>query len=113
MQKTLLCQATSRQCDCNGFPKWRCQIRILHEVPRRQRRNFAITVSFAGSGVKRGVIHEATDGFGFRAVEHEHYVTDIHAMVLHLLGLDPRRLDIAGRKRLEIDHGQPIREILA
>ena len=29
--------------------------------------------------------------------------------VLHLLGLDPRRLDVPGRKRLEIDHGQPIR----
>ena len=33
--------------------------------------------------------------------------------VLHLLGLDPRRLDVPGRKRLEIDYGRPIREILA
>jgi len=34
-------------------------------------------------------------------------------MVLPLLGLDGRRLEIPGRKRLEIDHGQPIRDILA
>ena len=37
-----------------------------------------------------------------------HYVTDIHATVLHLLGLDPRRLDVPGRKRLEIDYGNVI-----
>jgi hypothetical protein len=40
-------------------------------------------------------------------------VTDIHATVLNRLGLDPRRLVVPGRKRLEIDHGSPITEILA
>jgi hypothetical protein len=40
-------------------------------------------------------------------------VTDIHATVLHLLGLDPRRLEVPGQKRLEIDFGNPIREIIA
>jgi hypothetical protein len=40
-------------------------------------------------------------------------VTDIHATVLHLLGLDNRRLEIPGRRRLEIDHGEPIQDILA
>ena len=70
------------------------------------------TVWFAGAGVKRGVVHGATDELGFHAVEHEHYVTDIHATVLHLLGLDPTRLDIPGRKRLDLDHGQPIHQIL-
>jgi hypothetical protein len=71
------------------------------------------TVWFAGAGVKRGIVHGATDELGFHAVEHPHYVTDIHATVLHLLGLDPRRLDVPGRKRLEIDYGKPIREIMA
>jgi len=33
--------------------------------------------------------------------------------VLHLLGLDPRRLEIPGRKRLEIDYGKVITEVLA
>jgi hypothetical protein len=46
-------------------------------------------------------------------VEHPHYVTDVHATILHLLGLDSRRLEVPGRKRLEIDHGRPIREIMA
>ena len=70
------------------------------------------TVWFAGAGVKRGFIHGATDELGFHAVEPGHYVTDIHATVLHLMGLDGRRLEVPGRKRLEIDHGKPIREIL-
>jgi hypothetical protein len=67
----------------------------------------------AGGGVKGGVVHGATDELGFHAVEHRHYVTDIHATVLHQLGLDSRRLEIPGRKRLEIDHGEAITEILA
>ena len=67
----------------------------------------------AGGGVKPGVQHGATDELGFHAVEHRHYVTDIHATVLHQLGLDSRVLEIPGRKRLEIDHGEVIRHILA
>ena len=67
----------------------------------------------AGGGIKGGVVHGATDELGFHAVEDRHYVTDIHATVLHQLGLDPRRLEVPGRKRLEIDYGQPIREIIA
>jgi hypothetical protein len=71
------------------------------------------TVWLAGAGLKRGVIHGATDELGFHAVEHAHYVTDLHATIFHLLGLEPRRLEVPGRKRLEIDHGTPIKEILA
>jgi hypothetical protein len=67
----------------------------------------------AGGGVKGGVTHGATDELGFHAVEDRHYVTDIHATVLQLMGLDSYRLEIPGRKRLEIDHGTPIRAIMA
>ena len=67
----------------------------------------------AGGGVKGGVVHGATDELGFHAVEHRHYVTDIHATVMRQMGLDSRKLEIPGRKRLEIDHGEPITEILA
>jgi Protein of unknown function (DUF1501) len=67
----------------------------------------------AGGGIKGGVVHGATDEIGFHAVENRHYVTDLHATVLHQLGLDSRKLEVPGRKRLEIDHGQPIREIIA
>jgi hypothetical protein len=71
------------------------------------------TVWLAGAGIKRGFVHGATDELGFHALEPGHYVTDLHATVLHLLGLDPRRLEVPGRKRLEIDHGKAIPEILA
>jgi hypothetical protein len=67
----------------------------------------------AGGGIRGGVVHGATDELGFYAVEHPHYVTDIHATVLHQLGLDPLRLEVPGRRRLEIDIGKPIVEIIA
>ena len=67
----------------------------------------------AGGGIKGGVVHGATDELGFHAAEDRHYVTDIHATVLHQLVLDPRRLEIPGQKRLEIDLGRPIHQIIA
>jgi uncharacterized protein (DUF1501 family) len=67
----------------------------------------------AGGGIRGGVVHGATDELGFHAVEDRHYVTDIHATVLHQLGIDARRLEMPGRRRLDIDYGQPIREIMA
>lgn len=74
---------------------------------------FGFSVWMAGGGLKRGVVHGATDEIGFHAVENRHYVTDIHATILKQLGLDSRQLEIPGRKRLEIDHGTPIDEIIA
>jgi hypothetical protein len=59
------------------------------------------------------VVHGATDELGFHAVEHRHYVTDLHATVLHQLGLDTRRLQYPGRQRLEMDYGGVIRDLLA
>jgi hypothetical protein len=67
----------------------------------------------SGAGIKGGTAHGATDEIGFHAVEHRHYVTDIHATVLHLLGLDARKLEVLGRKRLEMDYGKVIDEIIA
>ncbi|WP_435005535.1 DUF1501 domain-containing protein [Tundrisphaera lichenicola] len=74
---------------------------------------YGFSVWMAGGGIKGGIVHGATDEIGFHAVENRHYVTDIHATILHQLGLDSRRLEIPGRKRLDIDHGRPITEILA
>jgi len=79
----------------------------------RDHHPFGFSVWMAGGGIKRGVVHGATDELGFSAVENRHYVTDIHATVLHQLGLDSRRLEIPGRKRLEIEHGNVIHEIIA
>lgn len=70
------------------------------------------TVWFAGAGVKSGYVHGATDELGFHAIEPGHYVTDMHATVLHLMGIDGRRLEVPGRKRLDIDHGTPITDIM-
>jgi hypothetical protein len=79
----------------------------------REHSPYGFSVWMAGGGIKGGVVHGATDELGYHAVENRHYVTDIHATVLHLLGLDSRRLEVPGKKRLDIDHGRPIREIMA
>jgi hypothetical protein len=73
---------------------------------------FGFSVWMAGGGLKRGVVHGATDEIGFHASEDRHYVTDIHATILNQLGLDSRKLELPSRKRLEIDHGKPIAEIM-
>jgi hypothetical protein len=46
-------------------------------------------------------------------VEDRHYVTDVHATIMQQLALDSRRLEVPGRKRLEIDHGKPMQAIIA
>ncbi len=74
---------------------------------------FGFTVWMAGGGLKRGVVHGATDEIGFHATENRHYVTDIHATIMKQLGLDPRKLEIPGHKRLDIDFGHSINEIIA
>jgi uncharacterized protein (DUF1501 family) len=79
----------------------------------RDHHPFAFSVVMAGGGLKGGIAHGATDALGFHAVENRHYVTDIHATLLDLLGLDAKRLEVPGRKRLAIELGRPIREIMA
>jgi hypothetical protein len=78
----------------------------------RDHHPFGFSTWMAGGGIKGGIIHGSTDEIGFHAVENRHYVTDIHATILHQLGLDARKLDVPGRKRLDIDYGTPIKEIL-
>jgi hypothetical protein len=78
----------------------------------RDHHPYGFSVALAGGGVKGGIAHGATDEIGFHAVEDRHYVTDLHATVLHQLGLESRHLEIPGRKRLELDHGTPIHAIL-
>jgi hypothetical protein len=79
----------------------------------RDHHPYGFSIALAGGGIRGGVVHGATDELGFHAAEHRHYVTDLHATVFNLLGLDHRRLEIPGRKRLDLDFGQPIRAILA
>jgi hypothetical protein len=79
----------------------------------RDHHPFAFSIWMAGGGIKGGTIHGASDELGFHATEHPHYVTDVHATILHLLGLNPHRLEVPGRKRLERDFGKVMGEILA
>lgn len=70
----------------------------------------------AGGGVQRGIVHGRTDDFGYRAIEDTVHLYDLHATVLHLLGLDHERLTYrhAGRDfRLTDVHGRVVHEILA
>jgi uncharacterized protein (DUF1501 family) len=73
----------------------------------------AFCAFLAGGGIKAGVQHGASDEIGFHIADSPQYVTDIHATVLKLMGLDSRRLEVPGRKRLEMDHGKAIEEIIA
>ena len=79
----------------------------------RDHHPYGFSVWMAGGGLKGGIAHGATDEIGFHAAEDRHYVTDVHATILHQLGLDPRALEVPGQKRLEIDYGKPIEQIIA
>jgi hypothetical protein len=74
------------------------------------------TVWLAGAGVKRAHHHGATDEFGYRAVEQVATIYDLHATILHLLGLDHTRLSFYNNgieRRLTDVHGHVIEPILA
>lgn len=79
----------------------------------RDHHPYGFSVWMAGGGLKGGVAHGATDEIGFHAEENPHYVTDIHATILHQLGLDRKRLEVPSHKRLEQDFGHVIHDIIA
>ncbi len=74
------------------------------------------TMWMAGGGVKAGHAHGATDDYGYFAVENKVHIHDLHATLLHLLGLDHERLTYrhAGRDfRLTDVEGHVVKEIFA
>jgi len=76
---------------------------------------FGFTVWLAGGGVKGGMTYGATDDFGFKTAENLVHVHDLHATILHLLGLDHEKLTYrySGRDfRLTDVSGRVIKEIL-
>ena len=73
------------------------------------------TIWMAGAGVKGGLHYGATDPFGYKAVENKVHVNDLHATLLHLLGLDHTKLThrFNGRDfRLTDVGGEVLKEIL-
>jgi uncharacterized protein DUF1501 len=74
------------------------------------------TVWLAGGGVKPGLIYGATDEYGYYAVENKVHMHDLHATLLHLLGIDHEKLTYryAGRDfRLTDVYGNIVKDILA
>ena len=82
----------------------------------RDHNSRGFTVWLAGGGVKGGLAYGATDEFGFAAVEKKVHVHDLHATILHLMGLDHEKLTYrySGRDfRLTDVHGRVVTDILA
>lgn len=82
----------------------------------RDHHHTGFSMMLAGGGVRGGLMHGATDEFGMRAVEDRVHVHDLHATILHLLGIDHERLTYrySGRDfRLTDVHGRVVRELLA
>jgi Protein of unknown function (DUF1501) len=82
----------------------------------RDHHHLGFTMWLAGGGVKKGFVHGATDDFGYRAVAGRIHNHDLHATILHLMGLDHERLTYrySGRDfRLTDVHGEVKRDIIA
>jgi hypothetical protein len=83
-------------------------------APGRNHNPYGFTMWMAGAGIKGGITYGATDDFGFEAVVDKAHVHDIHATILHLMGLDHERLTYfhQGREESLTDvHGRVIHEI--
>ena len=82
----------------------------------RDHNHHGFSMWMAGGGVRGGMTYGETDEFGFRAMENKVHIHDLHATVLHQLGLDHERLtyQYAGREyRLTDVHGQVLHKILS
>ena len=82
----------------------------------RDHNPFGFSLWLAGGGLKKGFIYGATDEYGYRVVENRQTIHDLHATILHLMGLDHQALSyrFGGRDfRLTDVHGHVIQGILA
>ncbi|WP_435010974.1 DUF1501 domain-containing protein [Tundrisphaera lichenicola] len=82
----------------------------------RDHNPFGFTMWLAGGGIKGGTIHGATDDYGYHAIQDKVEVHDLHATMLHLLGMDHKKLTyrFSGRDmRLTDVHGELIDPVIA
>ncbi len=82
----------------------------------RDHNPFGFTVWLAGGGIKGGTIYGATDEYGYRTIENRVEIHDLHATMLHLLGMDHKKLTyhFDGRDmRLTDVHGHVVHDIIA
>lgn len=77
------------------------------DAPGRNHNPYGFTMWFAGAGIQGGVRYGATDEFGFEAVQDRVHLHDIHATILHVMGLDHEALTYfhQGRKESLTDVG--------
>ncbi|MEY2747021.1 MAG: hypothetical protein RL112_2063, partial [Planctomycetota bacterium] len=93
-----------------------CQGRMTESDYGRDHHPRCFSMWLAGGGAKGGIVHGATDDFSYNVAEGGVHVHDLHATMLHLLGIDHERLtwSFQGRHyRLTDVHGKVAREILA
>jgi uncharacterized protein (DUF1501 family) len=89
---------------------------LFGKEPGRDHHPWAFTIWMAGGGVRGGIAHGSTDEYGYHPVEGRVDVHDLHATVLHLLGIDHRQLTYrhSGRDfRLTDVHGHVIAPIVS
>ncbi|HMP17286.1 MAG TPA: DUF1501 domain-containing protein [Gemmatales bacterium] len=82
----------------------------------RDHNPFGFSIWLAGGGIKPGTIYGQTDDYGYHAIENKVEIYDLHATMLHLLGIDHKRLTVrfGGRDmRLTDVHGEVLQGILA
>ena len=82
----------------------------------RDHNEYGFSLWMAGGGVKPGIRYGATDQWGYKAVENPLEIHDLHATMLHLLGVDHKKFTyrFSGRDiRLTDVHGRVVEEILA
>jgi hypothetical protein len=82
----------------------------------RDHNHLGFSMWLAGGGVKGGHIHGKTDEFGYASIDGRVHVHDLHATILHLLGLDHKKLTFRYSSRdfrLTDVHGNVVKEILA
>jgi len=82
----------------------------------RDHNPFGFTIWMAGGGAKPGITYGATDEFGYRAVENKLDIHDMHATMLHLLGMDHKKMTyfFDGRDmRLTDVHGHVAHDLIA
>jgi uncharacterized protein (DUF1501 family) len=82
----------------------------------RDHNPFGFSLWMAGAGIRGGTIYGATDEFGYKAVQDRAEIHDLHATMLHLMGVDHERLTyrFGGRDmRLTDVHGKVLTEILS
>jgi arylsulfatase A-like enzyme len=86
------------------------------KINGRDHNHWGFSAWMAGGGVKAGSVYGATDEFGYKAVENPVHVHDLHATMLHLLGMDHEKLTFrySGRDfRLTDVHGKVVKGLLS